>query len=65
MKKEKKRKTVFKKRIRIRENQLEWLRKNKDTKTMAGFLDKIINKFRKNDEKQKICSNTRKTNQKC
>lgn len=41
------RKTRFKKLIRIDPKQLEWLRKNKDTKTMAGFLDKIINKFKK------------------
>ena len=43
----KKYKSEFNRLIRIRNRQLEWLRKNKDTKTMAGFLDKIINKFKK------------------
>ena len=37
----------FIRKIRITSEQLEWLRKNKDTRTMAGFLDKIINKYRK------------------
>ena len=36
----------FSKIIRIRPNQLEWLRENKDTKTLAGYLDKIINKYK-------------------
>ena len=35
--------------VRIDENQLNWLRQNKKKnkcKTMAGFLDKIINKYK-------------------
>lgn len=40
------RKTRFKKKIRIDEKQLQWIRDNKDTKTLAGFLDKIINKYK-------------------
>jgi len=35
--------------VRIKENQLKWLKENKKKnkcKTMAGFLDKIINKFK-------------------
>jgi len=39
--------SVFNVAIKIRKNQLEWIRKNKTTKTMAGFLDIIINKYRK------------------
>ena len=41
------RKTRFKKKIRIDEKNLEWLRENKDCRTMAGFLDKIINNYKK------------------
>jgi len=41
------RKTRFKKKIRIDEKQLEWLRQHKDCRTMAGFLDKIINCYKK------------------
>lgn len=39
----KKTRTRFTKKIRIEENQLQWLKENKDCKTVAGFLDKIIN----------------------
>lgn len=39
-------KTVFNKKVRIRGNQLDWIKKHKDTKTIAGFLDKIINQFK-------------------
>ena len=39
--------TRFKGRIRIDPQQLEWIRKHKDTKTLAGYLDKIINKHKK------------------
>ena len=42
----KKSKTRFGKKIRITDNNLKWLRENKDTKTMAGFLDKIINEYK-------------------
>lgn len=42
-----KKKSKWKKRIRISEKNLEWIRKNKDTKTMAGYLDKIINQYKK------------------
>lgn len=48
MKKEKKEKYTFDRLIRIRKRQLEWLRKSKNTKTMAGFLDIIINYYRSN-----------------
>jgi len=41
------RKTRFNDKIRIDPKQLQWLRENKDTKTLAGFLDKIINEFKK------------------
>jgi len=37
------RKTRFKTLIRIDPKTKEWIRKNKDCKTMAGFLDKLIN----------------------
>ena len=40
--------SYFNKLVRINEKQLKWLRENKDCKTMAGFLDKIINNFKKN-----------------
>ena len=36
----------FTKKIRIKPEQLEWLRENKDTRTMAGFLDKLINEYK-------------------
>ena len=41
-----KKRTRFKKIIRISESQLNWLKKNKDTRTLAGFLDKIINNYK-------------------
>ena len=47
MTKTKEYKSRFKGLIRIDKKQLNWLRKNKDCKTMAGFLDKIINNFKK------------------
>jgi hypothetical protein len=43
----KKYKSRFKKLVRIDPKQLEWIRLNMDTKTMAGFLDKIINTYKK------------------
>jgi ribosomal protein L32 len=42
-----KKKSKWKKRIRISETNLEWIRQNKDTRTMAGYLDKIINNHKK------------------
>jgi len=42
------RKSHFNKAVKIREKQHGWLKKNKDTKTIAGYLDKIIN-FYKNE----------------
>lgn len=44
--------SVFNTHIRIKKEHLEWLRKHKTTKTMAGFLDIIINKYR--NEKNRI-----------
>lgn len=41
-----KNKSKFKKRIRISKNNLAWIGKNKTTKTMAGFLDIIINFYK-------------------
>ena len=39
-------KTKFKKRIRISAKNLEWISKNKTTKTYAGMLDIIINFYK-------------------
>lgn len=36
----------FRSKIRIRKSQIMWLKKNKTTKTIAGFLDIIINKYK-------------------
>jgi len=36
----------FKKKVRIDLVQLKWLKENKDTRTIAGFLDKIINYYK-------------------
>jgi len=33
----------FTKQVRIDPKQLQWLKENKDTRTIAGFLDKLIN----------------------
>lgn len=38
----------FKKKIRIDPKKLEWVQENKDCRTDAGFLDKIINFYKKN-----------------
>jgi len=38
----------FEMKIRIKKTQLEWLKNNKDTKTIAGFLDTIINEYKDN-----------------
>ena len=40
-------KSRFNKKVRIDSKQLNWLRENKDTKTIAGFLDSIIDGLRK------------------
>lgn len=37
--------------IRIDPKNLNWLKENKDTKTVAGFLDKIINEYKKHSQK--------------
>lgn len=36
----------FNKLARVSQGQLEWLKQNKDTKTVAGYLDKIINHYK-------------------
>lgn len=36
-------KSRFSKCVKVRPEQLKWLQENRDTKTVAGFLDKIIN----------------------
>lgn len=38
----------FTTKIRIDPKQLQWLKENKDTKTLAGYLDKLINEIKKN-----------------
>jgi hypothetical protein len=43
-------KSRFSKAVKVDEKNLEWLKKNKDTRTVAGFLDKIINKYKKHYE---------------
>ncbi|MFA5358635.1 MAG: hypothetical protein WC310_02310 [Patescibacteria group bacterium] len=42
-----KRKTRFKALVRIDPKQRDYLDDNRDTKTIAGFLDKIINNYKK------------------
>jgi hypothetical protein len=41
----KKAKTRFTNIVRIDPKALNWLKENKDTRTVAGFLDKIINEY--------------------
>jgi hypothetical protein len=36
--------------IRITKEKLDWLRKNRGIYSLAGFLDKIINEYKKNNE---------------
>jgi hypothetical protein len=43
----------FKKVVRISEEDLEYLKKIKDKKTIAGMLHFIITKFRKNETPQR------------
>ena len=40
--------SIFKKKIRVTDENHKWLKENKDTKTIAGFLDKIINNAKNN-----------------
>ena len=52
MKNIKKKRQKFNSLIRIRLKQKQWLKENKDCRTMAGFLDKIINTYKNgNNEK--------------
>jgi hypothetical protein len=39
--------TRFKSKIRIKPEQLKWIRENKNTKSAAGFLDLIINYYKR------------------
>lgn len=45
-------KSRFKSSIRIDPKQKEWMRKHKVCRTMAGFLDIVINKYKKQYERQ-------------
>ncbi len=45
------RKSRFSTLTRIDPTQLAWLQEHKDTKTVAGFLDKIINQFKQHHGK--------------
>ena len=38
--------TRFKKKIRITDKDLDWIKKNKGKKSAAGFLEEFINYFR-------------------
>ena len=40
--------------IRVDPQQYAWLQENMDTRTLAGYLDKIINLHRKQYEKDKV-----------
>jgi len=42
----------YDKRIRITNEDLEWIKKNKGKKSAAGFLEEVIKQY-KNDEKSK------------
>jgi hypothetical protein len=44
----------FKKAVRIDPKQLAWLKRNKDCKTVAGFLDKLINFYKKYGHSKKF-----------
>ncbi len=48
-------KSYFNTMVRANRKQLEWIKRNMDTRTMAGFLDKLINvhksKMKKNKQK--------------
>lgn len=47
-------KTKFVKRIRISEENLDFINKTKQKKSMAGRLNEIINKYRSGSEKRII-----------
>ena len=42
-------KSCFNKCIKIRQKHYDWIVKVKDTKTLAGFLDKVINSYKKHE----------------
>ena len=44
-------KSQFDKSMKVRKSQHAWIRENKDTRTDAGYLDKIINYWKKNHGK--------------
>ena len=46
-----KKQTRFTKLVRIDPKTLNWLKENKDTRTVAGFLDKIINHYKHGENK--------------
>jgi hypothetical protein len=52
MKAEKKQKyqSRFSSCVKVRPETRNWLEENKDTKTIAGFLDKIINNYKRHHE---------------
>ena len=47
MRKKKYKKSRFSSAVKVDPKQLEWLKENKDTRTIAGYLDKIINNYKK------------------
>lgn len=51
------RKTRFKNQIRIDPKQIKWIRQTMDTKTLAGFLDKMINHYKKCPKTNKLQKN--------
>ena len=53
------RKSQFDTTIKIRKAQHDWIVKVMDTKTLAGFLDKILNAFKECDKcKQRVYDKT-------
>jgi len=44
----KKSKTRFTELARLSKTNRDWLKQNKDTRTIAGFLDKVINFYKQN-----------------
>ena len=47
----KKSRSIYTDLTRVSRSNLEWIKENKDTRTTAGYLDKIINKY-KDDKKR-------------
>lgn len=45
-------KSRFSTHVRIDPNQKRWLEDNKDTRTVAGFLDKIINECKEYENRK-------------